>query len=75
MSECYKIKFYQNSKNTVPCRIAKGWNREGRLGQYFGRIVVGDMEWAIVLWDGEEDPDVYKAAALEIATRSPWAKI
>lgn len=62
--------------NSVRCRIADGWGDAGRLGQYFGKIDIDcdGMEWAIVRWDDEEDPDLHKARAIEIQAFS-WRKL
>lgn len=61
-------------KKSIPCRIAAHYYGEGRKWQYFGRIAVGDsMEWAIVVWDDEEDPDFHKTQGLEIM-REQWSK-
>ncbi len=53
-----------------PCRVAmnnphRKWDGAGKQGILYG-IVVTDREWAIVLWNGSEDPDLFKAEAVEI---------
>lgn len=49
------------------CRIAHGTVGEGRVGTYYGKIFIGQW-WGIVVWDGEEDPDFFKAGSLEVAS-------
>lgn len=50
------------------CRIKTGWQDAGREGLFL--VTVADeplgQPWAIVLWDGEEDPDCFKAAGIEV---------
>lgn len=59
---------------TVPCRIKMGWDGEGKTGQYFGFVAFGGTKWAIVLWDDDVDPDLHKAAGLEILQMS-WTPL
>ena len=73
MSKCHEIDFDFREDETLPCRIAKGWDKAGRTGQYFGNIMVNDTCWAIVLWDGDEDPDMYKTSGIEI-NKPHWVK-
>ena len=73
MSKCHKIDYDFSKEESMPCRIAKGWEDAGKTGQYFGNITVNDMCWAIVLWDGEEDPDMNKIAGIEIS-KPNWIK-
>jgi len=73
MSKCHEIDFDFREDETLPCRIAKGWDKAGRTGQYFGNIIVNDTCWAIVLWDGDEDPDMYKTSGIEI-NKPHWVK-
>ncbi len=47
-------------------RIKEGWGDAGKEGDFYCLINVGTQLWAIVLWDGDEDPDCFKAQALEI---------
>ncbi len=62
-----ELEFDITGSTTRPCRIKQGWEHAGKRGQYFGRVAVGSMFWAIVLWDGDEDPDMCKSDCLEIA--------
>jgi len=66
MSKSQNLDFNFSEEKTLPCRIAIGWECAGKTGQYFGNIIVGDVCWAIVLWDNEEDPDMHKIAGIEI---------
>ena len=49
----------------IPCKIKPGFYEEGKTGQYYGSVVVG-RSWAIVLWDEDEDPDLFKDEGLLI---------
>lgn len=47
--------------------IKDGWGSAGRQGKILGTpFNVNGMEWTPILWDGDEDPDWYKADGLEI---------
>lgn len=52
---------------TKECRIKPGWHQEGREGTLFVVISINGQDWAVVLWKDEEDPDLFKAAGLEVA--------
>lgn len=45
-------------------RIRTGWDGVGTEGVYITRIECG-QSWAVVLWDGDEDPSVVKLSSLE----------
>lgn len=52
-------------------KIKKGWEGEGRQGILF--FIAGQNEhlgqpWAMVLFDGDEDPDCHKAVGLEFVS-------
>lgn len=49
-------------------RVKRNWDREGDTGICYGVINALGRVWAIVLFDSEEDPDFYKAEAIEIET-------
>jgi hypothetical protein len=48
------------------CRIKKGWDEAGKTGTFYIVVSIEGMNWAVVVWDGEEDPDLCKAAGIEI---------
>lgn len=49
------------------CRIKKGWVNEGKEGDAFCYFQPEfGQYWVVVQWDDEEDPDLHKAAGLEI---------
>ncbi len=56
---------------TVACKIKEGFDGAGKTGQYFGNMVIKNIQWAIVLWDGEDDPDFFKAEGLLISSWKP----
>ena len=49
-------------------KIKDKWDRAGEEGDYFGWIEINGMKWAIILAEGEEDPDFYKADGLLVQT-------
>lgn len=49
-------------------RVKKGWDVAGQEGEYYDYVRVKGMKWAIVLFDGEEDPSLYKADGIEICS-------
>lgn len=49
------------------CRIKKGWHEEGKEGFFYG-IVHTNRNWAIVVWDGDDDPDLFRAEGIETQT-------
>lgn len=56
--------FYKEPKH---CRVSTNgrWLEAGKEGQLYG-VLVTDQEWAIVIWDGDDDPSLYKAVAIEV---------
>ena len=69
-----EIDYEFETDETIPCRIREGWAYAGRTGQYFGNMIVKNIKWAIVLWDGSEDPDFHKAEGIEV-TKNKWVRI
>ena len=58
----------------VRFRVKPGWNRSHDTGFYFGYIVIKDIRQGIVLFDDEEDPELYTAQGLEIQ-QNTWVEI
>ena len=56
----------------VPVRCKGGLvtDRNDSFGHYYGSVIVNGRSWAIVVWDGEEDPDLCKAECLLFKTTS-----
>jgi len=52
---------------TVACTGKKNTDKAGCDGQFFGWVSVDGRRWAIVQWEHDEDPDLYKANHLLIA--------
>lgn len=46
------------------CRINEGWMDEGREGTVFCQIFA-EQWWTVLLWDDEEDPDIFKSSGLD----------
>lgn len=58
-------------------RVKKGWDREGLQGTLLHIVEKSDkigQRWAVVLFDDDEDPELYKVAGLEIE-QSTWSDI
>ena len=53
---------YRNTK----CRIQAGWGDEGKEGRLLSIVDVSDVEWAVVVWDGDDEPSLFKAVGLEV---------
>ena len=54
------------SDESVPCKIGDNFEGAGKPGQYFGKININGMDWAIVLFDDEEDPELHKAVGIMV---------
>lgn len=59
--------------NGQRCRIKAGWVDAGRVGELFVTVQArrpGDtvlrQPWSVVLWDGADDPALFKTAGLEL---------
>lgn len=57
-----------NESIGTACRIKKGWADAGKEGSYFGKHWIGGRFWAVVLWEDEEEPELFKADAIEVST-------
>ena len=57
--------FMDTASAPVRCRVQ---NTEvgGQEGEFFGVVVVDNMPWAVIRWDDDKDPDLYKAAVIQI---------
>jgi hypothetical protein len=50
--------------------IKSGWEGCGRTGDQLAAVRDRDgMQWAVVLWDDEEDPTTFKLRGLALAAR------
>jgi hypothetical protein len=43
-------------------------------GRYYGRVLIEGSWWAIVIWDGEDLPELYKAGEVEV-TQEQFIKL
>lgn len=59
-----EIDFDFSNDETLRCKGAENTDKATQKGEYFGNFVANGQRWAIVLWDGEDDPDLYKADML-----------
>lgn len=56
--------FYKYQQKTR-CRIAKNVDGAGRQGTILAHIKHG-QHWAIVVWDEEDEPELFKLGCLEM---------
>lgn len=70
----HKIDYKFAENVTLRFKVKEGCDRSGEEGEYFGYVCVNNMKWGIVLFDGEEDPDLYKAAYLLLEQKS-WVDL
>lgn len=68
------IDFEFTNDETLRCKGKESTDKAGQEGEYFGNFFVKDTKWALVLWDNEDDPVLYKADCLLIVKRS-WVPI
>lgn len=59
---------------TTRCKIKPDYYEADKEGEYFGYITINNRKWAVVLWDGEDDPDLFKAEGLLLAKTS-WTPL
>ncbi len=55
-------------------RIKDGWQDAGKRGVILCKPIHVGQLWIAVRWDGEEDPDWFKARGLEIVIQHRTAK-
>lgn len=60
----FPLEEISHTTHPVRCVCRKDWDKAGHEGDYFGNVLIDGRNWALVLWDGEEDPDLYKSDAL-----------
>jgi hypothetical protein len=63
------IDFDFESDETLRCKGKPDTDKADAEGEYFGNFFVNNRWWALVLWDGEEDPDLFKAELLLVETK------
>ena len=53
------------------CRIKSGWHGAGREGEAFNYFDdLKGQRWVTLQWDDEDDPDLHKAAGIEVKTHT-----
>lgn len=68
------VEFNFENGETCRCRGKASSDKVDCKGEYFGFVYIKDTKWAIVLWDGDYDPDLYKANLIEIEVKQ-WRSI
>ena len=46
------------------CKGKENTDKADCFGTSFGNIDINKKQWTVVLWDGEDDPDLYKTDCL-----------
>lgn len=59
---------------TTECRIKAGWREANKRGVICDTVTINDRKWAVVMWYGENDPELFKAEGLEVASQV-WAPL
>jgi hypothetical protein len=52
----------------IRVKIRKGWEDAGREGELFGSVKPdrgNSQEWAILIWDNEDEPELFKLSGLQ----------
>lgn len=68
------FEFEMSQPGRVRCRIKKGWSQEGRKGYYYGWVAIEGRQWALVLFDDDEDPDLMKLESIELQ-KATWFSV
>ena len=55
-----------DDRTGIPCTGKPSTDMENETGYLYGYVEVKGQSWGIVLWSGEDEPDLYK---LELLTR------
>lgn len=65
-----------NFRSDMTCRFKTNdeSGRAGEGGEYFGNIMVDNILWAIVLFDGEYDPSFERAIDL-LVEKKQWVQL
>lgn len=61
-------------KEPKRCRIKEGLEDAGKEGWCYGHVNLGLSQWAIILWDNENDPSLHKVSGLE-ARNITWRNL
>ena len=69
-----KIDFDFRSEVTCRCKGKEDTDRAQCEGEYFGNVLINNRGWALVQWDTDEDPDLYKVELLLIE-KTTWVSI
>lgn len=60
----------------LPVKIKQGWEDAGKRGTFFCWVQNhGGQRWAVVQWDGDDDPSLFKAAGLLILYGTRWSDL
>ncbi len=57
-------------------KIKRGWDGAGKSGTFFVWVQnSGGQRWAVVQWDGDDEPSLFKAVGLSILYGSRWSDL
>lgn len=65
-----KVKGYMG----VRCRIKAAYEGAGREGELHALLDTGQRQWVVLTLDGDDDPELYKLVAVEMATAT-WGPV
>lgn len=58
------------------CKIKHNFEYAGKMGELLTTVMTPQRIWAVVIWDGEDEPELYKADALLIGhTETHWKNL
>lgn len=53
----------------LQCKIKEGYLDSGKSGVVFALVCIRDRYWALVQFEDDEDPDIYKAESISVIER------
>jgi len=65
------IEFDFCTDETRRCKGKDNTDKANCEGEYFGNIVVKKTRWAIILWDGDENPEFYDTNTILLERWNP----
>ena len=76
MSEAKADASPQLKRIVMRCKIKDHYEHAGRRGELLTTVATEQRLWAVVMWDGEDEPELYKADALLVEhTQTYWKNL
>jgi len=70
----HAVEYNFSLEQTVRCRAKPGTGFGNAEGEYFGFIYINKKQWALILWDDEESPELCEAKFIEIEQKQ-WISV